>query len=209
VTRAVEVVLFDVGGVLVEVAGVGRLREWLQRDHSDEDIWSLWLHSDAVREFESGRASAREFADNLIREMHLPVDPERLLAEFVEWIPGLYPGALELLGSISRDVRRGTLSNSNPLHWPRIMDDMGLARAIDTHFVSHLTGRIKPDRGAFEHALAELGCRPEAVVFVDDNQVNVDAARCVGIRAYRTQGAREARRVLEECGLTVSGNTNV
>jgi putative hydrolase of the HAD superfamily len=78
---------------------------------------------------------------------------------------------------------------------------MGLCRCFDSHFVSHLTGRIKPDPEAFEHAIGTLGCRGEAIVFVDDNQLNADAARRPGIRAHRTRGAAEARSVLPEYGL--------
>jgi HAD superfamily hydrolase (TIGR01509 family) len=76
------------------------------------------------------------------------------------------------------------------------MDDMGLGSCFDSHFVSHLTGRIKPDAEAFEHAIETLGCAPEAIVFLDDNQINVDAARRHGIRAHRARGASEARHFL-------------
>lgn len=196
-----EAVLFDVGGVLVQVSGVDTLREWMGGTPSDEEIWSLWLRSPAVRAFESGRIGDAAFAESLIAELRLPVGPRELLDKFAGWVPGLFPGALELVEDVVSGVRRGTLSNSNALHWPRIMNEIGLGRWFDRHFVSHLTGRIKPDREAFEYAIGELGCRPDAIVFVDDNQANVDAARRAGILAHRTRGALEARAVLRERGL--------
>jgi putative hydrolase of the HAD superfamily len=201
VKRSVEAVLFDVGGVLVEVSGVDRLRGWTNPSHSDEDVWRLWLGSGTVRAFEAGAIEALDFAESLISELGLPVEPPELLDEFVRWIPGLLPGARELLDDLVAGVGRATLSNSNPLHWPRIMDDMGLRDRFDTHFVSHLTGRVKPDPEAFEHAVAGLGCRPGAVVFVDDNAINVDAARRLGIEAHRARGVAEARRILASYGL--------
>jgi hypothetical protein len=36
---------------------------------------------------------------------------------------------------------------------------------------------------------------------LDDDEVNVTAARSVGIIAYRTQGAREAEKILENVGI--------
>jgi glucose-1-phosphatase len=203
-TTSVEAVLFDVGGVLVRLSGVERLRAWTGPERSDDEIWHLWLHSRAVRAFESGRISEAAFAEELIGEMDLPVAPAELLEEFVRWIPDLFPGARELVEGVVAGVHRATLSNSNSLHWPRIMneeDGMGLGGCFDSHFVSHLTGRIKPDPEAFEHAIRALGCRASSIVFVDDNQINVDAARELGIRAHRTRGAAEARSVLLEYGL--------
>lgn len=208
VKPAVAAVLFDVGGVLVQVAGVERLRRWKGFHLSDDAIWRLWLGSDAVRAFESGRINEQVFAARLIAELELPMGPKDLIREFVEWVPAPFPGAHELLDDIAPGIQRGTLSNSNALHWPHIMEGMGLGTCFDTHFVSHLTGWVKPDSEAFEHAVAELGCPPDSIVFMDDNQINVDAAQRSGIRAYRTRGTREARSLLARLGLLVETGTH-
>jgi methionine salvage enolase-phosphatase E1 len=39
------------------------------------------------------------------------------------------------------------------------------------------------------------------VVFLDDNQLNVEAARAVGLKAYRTVGIAEVRTTLRSLGL--------
>ena len=53
----------------------------------------------------------------------------------------------------------------------------------------------------FAHVLADLGCAPSCVVFLDDNQLNVDAAQAVGIQAYRTVGIAEVQTALRSLGL--------
>jgi putative hydrolase of the HAD superfamily len=75
---------------------------------------------------------------------------------------------------------------------------MKLGAAFDTHFVSHLTGRIKPDAAAFEHVVESLDCSPASVLFLDDNLLNVDAAKRLGMQAFRVQGIVETQRVLVE-----------
>ena len=207
----IEIVLFDVGGVLVEVAGIEKLREWTGPNRSDEEIWTMWLHSPAARDFESGRIDADRFAHQLTDELDLPIHPQAMLDDLPTWIAGVLPGAREMLDDVIPGIRRGALSNSNPVHWPRIIneDELGLGAYFDTQFVSHLTGHLKPDADAFAYAIGELGCRPDAIVFVDDNQANVDAAVRAGIRAHLTRGPQEARHVLEQYGLINQRKTSV
>ncbi len=46
-------------------------------------------------------------------------------------------------------------------------------------------GAAKPDPAFFHRALARIGAVPEAVLFVDDTQSNVEGARSVRLRAER------------------------
>jgi putative hydrolase of the HAD superfamily len=123
------------------------------------------------------------------------------LDSFAGWPIGLYPGAMDMLTRIPTRYRRALLSNSNALHWPRMLGEMGLEAAFEHRFVSHLTGKIKPDSAAFEHVVATLGCLPQEVLFLDDNRLNVEAANSFGMHAVRVVGPLEARRALAEFGI--------
>jgi glucose-1-phosphatase len=197
----IGVLLFDVGGVLVRLSGVEVMLEWLGNTVTADELWRMWLQSAAVRKFETGQIDANEFSVRVISEFGLAIEPQRFLDAFIGWPTGLYPGTLEMLARIPRSYRRALLSNSNALHWPRVLDDMGLGPAFDSHFVSHLTGRIKPDLEAFEHAVDSLGCKPGQVLFLDDNSLNVEAAQRFGMHAVRVRGATEAQRVLTDLGI--------
>ncbi|HEY6350010.1 MAG TPA: HAD-IA family hydrolase [Candidatus Angelobacter sp.] len=200
----IRVVLFDVGGVLVELSGVPAMLAWMDNRVSPDELLGMWLASPVVRAFETGRATAEVFADQLIVEMALPVGRDRLLKEFTRWPTGLFPGALDLIGRVPTRYARATLSNSNALHWPRLMVDLQLGGAFDHHFASHLIGKIKPDEEVFHHVIEVLNCRGEEILFVDDSQLNVEAAKRVGIKAVQARGVAEAERVLLENGVITS-----
>jgi HAD superfamily hydrolase (TIGR01509 family) len=197
----IRVVLFDVGGVLVELSGIEIMTVWLGSGITVEELWIKWLRSTAVRRFETGQGDANEFALQVTREFGLDIEPARFLESFAGWPLGLYPGVMEMLARIPARYRLALLSNSNALHWPRILNDMGMGAAFEHHFVSHLTGKIKPDTAAFEDVIASLGCDPAQVLFLDDNMLNVEAARSVGMHAVRVQGPLEAQRVLIDFGI--------
>jgi glucose-1-phosphatase len=197
----IEVLLFDVGGVLVELRGIEFMHDWLGGAVSEEELWARWLRSESVRMFETGRIGADAFAIGVIREFGLAVEPQPFLHFFEQWLVGPYPGAFAMLARIPARYRRAILSNSNVLQWPRILREMRLATLFDRHFVSHLTGHIKPDAAAFEHVLEELGCAAAQVLFLDDNQVNIAAATRVGLRAIRVRGPQEAQQALRRAGI--------
>jgi glucose-1-phosphatase len=200
-TSSIRVVLFDVGGVLVELTGVPALRAWTDNRLSEESaIWAAWLGSPTVRAFETGRITPMEFANRLIVEMQLSIGPDDLLDAFSQWPKALNPGVKELLNRIGPEYVRATLCNTNVLHWPRFLL-MGIEDAFHHHFASHLLGTLKPDREAFEHVVARFKCEPSHVLFLDDLPQNVQAAKDAGLNAAVARGVHDAERVLVEFGV--------
>jgi HAD superfamily hydrolase (TIGR01509 family) len=199
--RRIQVVLFDVGGVLVQLRGVAAMLEWLPHHPTAGTLFRTWLQSPAVREFETGRCDENAFAARVVRELELPVDAAQFLESFVGWPTGLYPGVHELIARIPADCRRALLSNSNSVHWPRVMGELGLGALFEHSFVSHQIGKIKPDRDAFEHVIEAMQCAPDSILFLDDNLPNVEAARSTGMRAARVDGVFGAEQALIEAGV--------
>ena len=198
---AIRVVLFDVGGVLVQLSGVATVLGWVADRWTPAELWHRWLHSPAVRAFETGRCDAETFASELVAELELGVAPTLFLESFAGWPTGLYPGVQELVARIPSNVTRALLSNSNALHWPRVEDEFGLRALFEHRFVSHLTGRIKPDRDAFDHVVSALGCEAASVFFLDDNLMNVEAAQAVGMQGAVVRGPAEAEQALRGAGV--------
>jgi putative hydrolase of the HAD superfamily len=207
-SRMVRVVLFDLGGLLIEISGVDMFRSWVGDRFSVEDIWHRWLTSPAVRAFEMGQTPPDLFADQLIDEFSLPVARDQFLAAFAAWPRGTCPGAEDLVRRVDRRCVRAMFSNSNSLHWPRVLEEFGLGGLFEYHFASHLMGKVKPDRHAFEHVIAELGCDSSDILFLDDQPLNVGAAREVGIDAIVARSVAEAEQVLAERGLLAASSSS-
>jgi FMN phosphatase YigB (HAD superfamily) len=92
-----------------------------------------------------------------------------------------------------------------------MMKEFGLEGVFHHHFASHLTGKIKPDRDAYQNVLETLNCEASSVFFLDDSSLNVEAARQIGMHAVKVHGPDQARRALVEAGIlnpdTESGAT--
>jgi putative hydrolase of the HAD superfamily len=194
----IKVILFDLGGVLVELSGVPTMLGWSGEAITPDMLWRRWLSSAAVRDFETGRTHHDHFARQLIVEMELRVEPEEFLESFIQWPRSLFPGVEALLDRIPGTFTLAALSNSNSLHWPRMMNELGLGARFGHIFASHLLGKIKPDREIFEHVLDELACAPDSILYIDDNQPNIDTARGVGMRAELARGIGAVEGILRQ-----------
>jgi len=197
----IKAVVFDLGGVLVELAPVTKVFDYVA-DEAESEFWQHWLHSDVVRRFETGNSTLNEFIADIKVELNLAMPHDDLIARHRGFVQGLYPGVFSLLDQLRNDYTLVSLSNNNPVHWPIMMSDYGLAEHFDFHFPSHETGLIKPDHNAFENVANCLELDSRQLLFIDDNQINVDAAKRSGLQAYQAKGIDAVRSVLmEQCGL--------
>jgi putative hydrolase of the HAD superfamily len=197
---SIDIVLFDLGGVLIELGGMGDMAV-LSRGASDDEIWERWLACPWVRRFERGHCDVESFARGMVESWEMPTDPDRFIEAFAAWPRGLLPGAQELVRSTARMLRVACLSNTNTLHAERHWNDLAIAELFDGLFLSHEMGLVKPDPDAFAHVVEKLECRADRVLFLDDNQINVDGARAAGLRAERSIGVEGAREVLVDYGI--------
>ena len=186
----IEVILFDLGGVLVELTGVPTMLSWSRL--TEAEVWQRWLHSPAVRRFESGNGSAEEFAREIIDELTLNTTTDEFLTQFTAWPRGVFSGGIELLQELGRNHQVACLSNTNHLHWDRFEQETELLDHFHAAFASHQTGHLKPDASSFEHAIDALGVVAENILFMDDNQINIDAAQAAGLVAKLARGVGQA-----------------
>jgi len=200
----IQCIIFDLGGVLIELTGVPRMLEWLGWDtgtRSEKALWNRWLTSPTVRKFETGRSTSDEFARSMVSEFNLGIEPSQFLSEFEKWPKGWYPGAFEIIEILKKDYTLASLSNSNGLHWPRVVNEFKIEQLFHFNFPSHETGYLKPDPETYEHVVRTVGIDLEKFIFFDDNAMNIDSAGKFGMKAYCVDGFNELRRRLFELEL--------
>jgi putative hydrolase of the HAD superfamily len=194
-----EIVLFDLGGVLVEYRGVSQMGKFAGIT-DPEELWGRWLSCKWVRSFEAGCCSDLAFAAGVVDDWELKMSPAAYLEEFRSWPTGVLPGAEDLVGEVKSRMSVSCFSNTNALHW-QCAQTWPLISLFDHTFLSFQMGMLKPGQDAFEHVASSLGVPPGRILFLDDNQLNIDSALELGFSAIRVTGVDEARRALAESDL--------
>ena len=113
----------------------------------------------------------------------------------------------EVVRSLRAGGVRCYLATNQDEHRGRHMHEtFGYADLFDDAFYSYELGVAKPDPAYFEAVLDRLSLPPEQVLFVDDNRVNVESARSVGLCAEQwhvEDGQAALREHLTRHGLPV------
>jgi len=190
------VLLFDLGGVLIENQMFSELKRLMNSDRTEAELIEMWLTNPVARQFELGRCSTDEFAHSIIEQFYLPLEPKEFLAAFQSWPKGFYTGVEPLLNDLRSRFSVCCLSNSNEIHWTSAITDH-----FEFAFSSHLIGCIKPDENAYEHALGAIGVEAGQVHYFDDAAMNVDVANSCGMLAHHTVGFDELRSTLADLGI--------
>jgi putative hydrolase of the HAD superfamily len=187
------VLLFDLGGVLVEFSGARELARLLPVEASESEILERWSRCPHTEAFCLGKLSREDFGERFVRDWGIALAPDRFLSEFRSWSKRLLPGAAELLASLESRFRLAALSNSNELHWERHSRDLGVTDLFEVAMSSHQLGLCKPDPRIYLAALGRLGMSADGVMFFDDVHENVVAAEKLGMRAFQVDGVAGVR----------------
>jgi putative hydrolase of the HAD superfamily len=121
------------------------------------------------------------------------------------------------------DARMWTTQNDAMLAWQPMLKQRGILTAIlsnmgdtvlanmqrellwldrfDVQVWSYQLRMAKPDLAIYEYVLKQLGTRPDETLFLDDKQVNIDAANAVGMRAVLFTDVDHLRADLMAMGL--------
>lgn len=191
--NAPSLLLFDLGGVLIESSVFEMLNRLLPTPVTSHRLKQRWLSCPLVRQFESGKISAQDFAERFVIEWGLLLTAEEFLEEFASWPRDFFPGACEMIQNLRMNYKVGCLSNSNSVHSQRFGD---FCNEFDVTLFSHLLGVLKPDPEIFILAMDHCQVSPSEVCFFDDCQENVNTATSLGITAFCVDGFNSLLEIL-------------
>lgn len=113
-----------------------------------------------------------------------------------------YLDGIEPLLQRLRDAGIQMHALSNYPRWYQLIEErLQLSRYLSWSFVSCELGVRKPDPEAYRRPASRLGVGADHLVFVDDRQVNCDAAAQQGLHAIRFESACQLERDLAAIGV--------
>jgi len=148
-------------------------------------------------ELECGRITEAEFHRQLAEALepvlgHRPVIEEFGLMLFDALDAN--PGMIDLIREVRRNGHRTALLTNNVKEWePKWRSMLPVDELFETVVDSAFVGCRKPDPKIYRLTLERVGLEPEQCLFIDDMQINVDAANELGIHGVHFRETAQVR----------------
>ena len=191
-------ILFDQGGVIVDLDSKRCIDALLRLGMKDpEKFIGLYAQSGPFAALEAGTMSVDEFHRVLLPQFPATISTDELDAAFESFIVGIPLHRLQAITQLRRSFKTYILSNTNPIMMNGVLARCFAQEGKTAHdyfdglILSYEAGCCKPDRRIFDYAVERFGIRPEESLFLDDGQVNVDAARQLGFHAALVEPGTE------------------
>ena len=199
----IEALLFDLGGVVIDIDIERMLQHWLPYSALDLAQMRERLYpDDAYRRHELGDLDGPAYMKHLAEVFELTADTASVAAGWNAMLANQIDQTLDLVEAVNDRIPCHVFSNTSALHhrvwahrFPRIH------RLFDRLFLSFEIGMRKPEPAAFAAVTQAIGVEPESILFFDDLAENVAGARAAGLRATQVRSPADVARVLDELGL--------
>ncbi len=181
-----EGVIFDLGSVCFDI-------DWLKIDKEMKKtfgVTSLIRSSGNVManklydEFQEGKGSLQKVFEELGLETKKSDEAVAFYMELYKKYNKSNEEIFKLIKSLKGKLKLICLTDTNEVHFQAYQEKNSL-KDFDKIFTSFELGSIKSNPGTFKKILNELEIKPEELVFIDDNKMNIENARASGINAIK------------------------
>lgn len=185
----VEVLLYDFGGVIIEIDFDRVFARWSELSGVPfEQVKARFRHEDEYNAHERGELPTLSFFDWVrcaigfdLSDAQVQDGWERVLG------PEIAP-TVEAIRRLQSRIPQYLFSNTNVEHhrvWAA--RHAQALRPMRRAFISCEIGLRKPDRKAFDYVAREIGVDPSRILFFDDTLPNVEGARAAGLQAVHVR----------------------
>ena len=192
-SNSVEALLFDLGGVVIEIDFDRVFLHWSHSSsQSLEIIKSRFAFDSNYERHERGEIDASEYFASLRKSMGINISDEEFTAGWNSLYVGEMPGVSTLLSTVGEKLPIYAFTNSNFTHqlvWSKKFKQvLSLFREV---FVSSEIGKRKPEPAAFHAISNDIGVKPENILFFDDSLENIEGAEKVGMQTVHVTSPQD------------------
>ena len=177
-------IVFDMGGVILDFNVKKTVEEYFPEEYR-EIVKKNVFDSELWRSLDRGTLEFSEALPLMLKT--LPKETHALVKDMVTDFYPYMPPFDDMYDFIALLKKAGyktyLLSNASVRVFDRFFNIPALS-LLDGLFISALYGYIKPEKEIYEAFFKKFSLVPEECFFIDDNAVNIEAAKKLGMDGY-------------------------
>lgn len=194
--KAFKAVLFDLGGVLIDIDYHATERAFEELGVSDfKERYTQLAQNELFDRFECGEISPQHFVNLVLPFTQSGTSPNQVVAAWNAMLGSFPLEKIRLLERLSTTTPLFMLSNTNELHWIEVkrawqkVTTQPMQHFFSAIYLSHEIGKRKPHPETFEWVCQQMGFEPADVLFIDDSPQHIEGATQAGLQVHYYQDA--------------------
>jgi putative hydrolase of the HAD superfamily len=193
-------IMFDMGNVLVKYQPQAYKIFAENHNINIEKAREVLINEDVFLKSGKGEIMEDEFIKIMEDAFGVELTTEEVIETYSHEIKEVIDGIEDILKVLKKDYRLSILSNTFFAHW-NYFKTTPLHGMFDLPMASHILREIKPDEAIYRKALSKMRAKPNEVIFIDDLEENIEAAKEIGINAFQSLTIEDTKRGLVELGV--------
>ncbi|MDR0447948.1 MAG: HAD family phosphatase [Treponema sp.] len=183
----IKAVAFDYGGVISYPQDGEAMKDMAEMAGIDASLMNQ-IYWDNRSLYDQGQMDGKEYFKNILADVEVHADSnllDKLIARDMESWSHINPKTEALIQEIKNSgIKTAILSNMVKDFLDRVMETLPVYKLFDTGVFSCNVDAVKPEEIIYHILLSQLDCKAEELVYFDDVEENINAARAIGIQAF-------------------------
>ena len=194
--KQIKNIIFDFGGVICDLYADTCRHNFRQLGCELNLFPSQFSQFDGVfKQIDRGDISMPEFYEAIRRQGQVPdATDEQIKQAWLSVLGDIPEERFKAFAKLRKDYRLYILSNCNELHWEYLVKERMVYHGenimywFSMVFLSYKLHLEKPEPEIYQAVLDQAHILAEESLFIDDNQLNLDAAAKMGFHTLHSTG---------------------
>jgi glucose-1-phosphatase len=192
-TSIIKAVVFDFGNVIINIDVEKTFSTFAELSFkSPSRVKHLFAEAEVFKKYETGFYSDEEFRDVIRQVLSYPLNDQEIDQAWNALLLDVPKKRLDFIEELRIKYPVYLLSNTNNIHIEQckayFRNRFGITNfelIFNETFLSYKMGLWKPDYKIYDAVINKIGLKPQEILFLDDNQDNIDAASDLGIQCIK------------------------
>ena len=196
-------VIFDLGQVLTLVDESVAVRVVSARTgRAEDEVNTAMFSPERKLPLESGFQTWAEYSAMIRSELGLDMDDDEFRDVFTSVLTPYEP-MFDIVRALAPRFKLGCCSNTSGAHWDEIRASVPVTDLFGPKVLSFEVGSMKPDQRIYRDLINACAAKPHQIVFIDDNQKNIESALAAGIQALQFTTIQQLEYDLHQLGINL------
>ena len=191
-TKGIKTIIFDLGNVVIDLHYERAADQFCDLSGvKSNELDELLVSSEALKSFEVGGLGEEEFRNEICRLLKIEIKDDYFDSIWNAILGEISGRRVKAMLELKKRFSTFVLSNTNSIHLRSFNQSLkeaygydGVHELVHQTYYSHEVEMRKPNRDIYEFVLHDQRLHPHEVLFIDDREDNIEAAKALGIKGF-------------------------